>query len=78
MNNMRLFNFYLDDATKELAIAKLERLTGEKPKGQLASLIRVLLREFVITPDDKISANLGELIEKEYQYTTKMNKRSKN
>lgn len=78
MNSMRLFNFYLDDATKELAIAKLERLTGEKPKGQLASLIRVMLREFVTTPDDRISANLRELIEKEYQYTTKMNKRSKN
>ena len=48
-----LFNFYLDKNVKEQAQLKLIRLTGDKPKGQLAALIRVLLKQFVriiVTP----------------------------
>lgn len=74
----KLFNFYLDDDIKNEANEKLVRLTGEKPKGQLASLIRVLLKQFVSTPDNKINPLLIEAIEAEYEYTSKMNKRSRN
>lgn len=72
-----LFNFYLDDEVKEKATEKLERLAGKKSKGQLASLIRVYLNVFLATPDNKISNELLEAVESEYQYSTKLNKRSK-
>ena len=57
-----LFNFYLDDITKKQAIAKLNRLVGEQNKGQLAALIRVLLKQFVATPDEKVNKLLIEAI----------------
>lgn len=72
-----LFNFYLDDITKKQAIAKLNRLVGEQNKGQLAALIRVLLKQFVATPDEKVNKLLIEAIAAEYEYSTKLNKRSK-
>lgn len=72
-----LFNFWLDDDIKQKAQAKLSRLTGDQPKGQLAALIRVLLRVFVATPDDKTNPLLIEAIAAEYEYSTKCNKRSK-
>ena len=71
-----LFNFYLDDITKKQAIAKLNRLIGEQNKGQLAALIRVLLKQFVATPDEKVNKLLIEAIAAEYEYSTKLNKRS--
>lgn len=71
-----LFNFYLDDITKKQAIAKLNRLVGEQNKGQLAALIRVLLKQFVATPDEKVNKLLIEAIAAEYEYSTKLNKRS--
>lgn len=74
----RLFNLYLDDDVKNAANDKLERLIGEKPKGQLASLIRVMLKQFIATPDDKVNPLLLEAIEAEYEYSAKMNKRSRN
>lgn len=72
-----LFNFYLDDEDKELAINKLIRLSGDRPKGQLASLIRVLLKQFIATPDDKVNPLLIEAIVAEYEYSAKLNKRSR-
>lgn len=72
-----LFNFYLDDITKKQAIAKLNRLVGEQNKGQLAALIRVLLKQFVATPDEKVNKLLIEAIAAEYEYSTKLNKRSR-
>ena len=57
-----LFNFYLDDEVKNKAVEKLVRLSGDKPKGQLAALIRVLLKQFVATPDDKVNPLLIEAI----------------
>lgn len=72
-----LFNFYLDDDVKSKAIEKLIRLNGDKSKGQLAALIRVLLRQFVATPDDKVNPLLIDAIAAEYEFSTKLNKRSR-
>lgn len=74
--NKSLFNFYLDNDTKKKANEKLNRLVGEQNKGQLAALIRVLLKQFVATPDEKVNKLLIEAIAAEYEYSTKLNKRS--
>ena len=71
-----LFNFYLDSTVKETVQSKLIRLTGDKPKGQLAALIRVLLKQFAATPDDKINPLLIDAINAEYEYSQRLNKRS--
>lgn len=76
MQKKSLFNFYLDDDIKEKAQIKLMRLSGDKPKGQLAALLRILLRIFVETPDDKVSPLLIQAIDAEYEYSQKLNKRS--
>jgi hypothetical protein len=72
-----LFNFYLDDDLKGKVQAKISRLAGDQPKGQVAALIRVLLRQFAATPDDKVNPLLIEAIAAEYEYSTKLNKRSR-
>lgn len=72
-----LFNFYLDPELKVNASNKINRLAGDQPKGQLAALIRVLLRQFVATPDARINPLLIEAIAAEYEYSTKKNKRSR-
>lgn len=71
-----LFNFYLDEQDKEMATSKLIRLSGDKPKGQLAALIRVLIKQFIATPDEKVNPLLIQAIAAEYEYSTKLNKRS--
>jgi hypothetical protein len=71
-----LFNFYLDDNLKEKATLKINRLNGEQSKGQLAALIRVLLAQFVATPDEKVNPLLVEAVMAEYEYSAKLNKRS--
>lgn len=76
MGRKNLFNFYLDDDVKNQAIQKLIRLSGDKPKGQLAALIRVLLRQFIATPDEKVNPLLIEAIAAEYEYSQSLNKRS--
>lgn len=73
----KLFNFYVEENVIEVAQNKLTRLTGDKPKGQVASLIRVLLNQFIHTPDDKVDPLLLDAIVAEYQYTQIKNKRSK-
>ena len=75
--NKTLFNFYLDNDIKKKAQSKLTRLAGDQPKGQLAALIRVLLRQFVATPDEKTNPLLIEAIAAEYEYSAKKNKRSR-
>ena len=72
-----LFNFYLDDEIKEKAQLKLTRLVGDQPKGQLAALIRILLKKFVATPDEKVNPLLIKAIAAEYEYSAKLNKRSR-
>lgn len=77
MGRKSLFNFYLDDDVKKQAQDKLVRLTGDQPKGQLASLIRILVKQFVATPDEKVNPLLVEAIYAEYEYSQKLNKRSR-
>ena len=77
MARKSLFNFYLDDDIKQEAVDKLIRLTGDQPKGQLAALIRILLKQVVATPDDKVNKLLIEAIAAEYEYSQKLNKRSR-
>lgn len=75
-SKMNLFNFYLDDDDKQKAIEKLNRLLGEQSKGQLASLLRILLKKFIATPDDKVNPLLIDAISAEFTYTKTKNKRS--
>jgi hypothetical protein len=77
MDKKHLFNFYLDDDVKKAAQEKLVRLRNDQPKGQLAALIRVLLRQFVMTPDEKVNPLLIEAIAAEYEYSQTLNKRSR-
>lgn len=72
-----LYNFYLDDDDKDKAVAKLLRLRGEQSKGQLSALLRVLIKQFIATPDEKVNPLLIEAIAAEYEFSTKRNKRSK-
>lgn len=72
----RLFNFYVEDSVKDEVNKKLVRLNGKQSKGQMAALIRVLLKQFIATPDDKVNPLLVDAIEAEYEYSAKLNKRS--
>lgn len=72
-----LFNFYLDDDVKLAAQNKLIRTVGGQPKGQLAALIRVLLKLYIATPDDKTNKLLTDAIAAEYEFSQKLNKRSR-
>ena len=72
----RLFNFYVEDSVKDEVNKKLVRLNGKQSKGQMAALIRVLLKQFIATPDNKVNPLLVEAIEAEYEYSAKLNKRS--
>jgi len=72
-----LFNFYLDPEVKKTASEKINRLAGGQSKGQLSALIRVLLRQFCATPDEKVNPLLVEAIAAEYEYSQTKNKRSR-
>lgn len=72
-----LFNFYLEDEDKKKATEKLKRLNGEYSKGQLASLLRILIKLFINTPDNEVDVDLLEAIAAEYEYTKSLNRRSK-
>ena len=73
-----LFNFYIDPSMKKELQDKLEELIGEKPKGTIAALIRVQLKQFLATPNEKINPLLLQAIDAEYEYSAKLNKRSRN
>ena len=77
MARKTLFNFYLDEELKQEVQTKLIRLRKEEPKGQLAALIRVLLKQFAATPDDKINPLLVDAVAAEYEFSQKLNKRSR-
>ena len=76
MEKKSLFNFYLDEETKRQASTKITELCGVQNKGQLASLIRVLLKDFIECDNQAQLINIAVRVEKEYAYTTKKNKRS--
>lgn len=72
-----LYNFYLDDDMKKKVQEKLERLLGQQEKGALAALIRTLLEQFLATPDNKVNPLLTQAIYAEFEYSQKLNKRSR-
>lgn len=76
MSKMNLFNFYVDDDDKAKAIAKLDRLCGNSTKGKLAAFLRIQIKKFNATPDDKITKELLEAIDAEYVMCKNKNKRS--
>jgi hypothetical protein len=76
MSKKSLFNLYLDDDLKMQVQDKINRMRGEQAKGQVAALVRVLLRQFVATPDDKVNPLLIDALEAEYTFSNLKNKRS--
>ena len=67
-----LFNFYVEKETKEAAQNKIaEFLPGHK-KGLTASLLRILLIQFLNTEP---SQDLINAVEADYQYYASKNKR---
>lgn len=76
MNKMNLFNFYLDDEDKAKAVDKLDRLCGNTSKGKLAAFLRIQIKKFNLTPDEKITHELIEAIDAEYVMCKNRNKRS--
>ena len=76
MNKMNLFNFYVDDDDKAKAIVKLDRLCGNSTKGKLAAFLRIQIKKFNATPDDKITKELLEAVDAEYVMCKNRNKRS--
>ena len=76
MSKMNLFNFYVDDDDKAKAIAKLDRLCGNSTKGKLAAFLRIQIKKFNATPDDKITKELLEAVDAEYVMRKNRNKRS--
>ena len=76
MNKMNLFNFYVDDDDKAKAIDKLDRLCGNSTKGKLAAFLRIQIKKFNATPDDKITKELLEAVNAEYVMCKNRNKRS--
>ena len=72
-----LYNFYLDENDKKQMYEKLDRLCGRQEKGQFASFLRVVIKQFLATPDDKVNPLLLKAIETEYTYSQTLNKRSK-
>lgn len=73
---MNLFNFYVDDDDKAKAIAKLDRLCGNSTKGKLAAFLRIQIKKFNATPDEKITKELLEAVDAEYVMCKNKNKRS--
>lgn len=72
-----LTNFYIEEDDKQKCIDKLNRLKGVENKGQFSALLRVFVKQFIATPDDKVNPLLLEAIDAEYVYSQTLNKRSK-
>ena len=67
----------MDDNDKLAITEKIERISGKKEKGQLASFLRIQVKLFLATPDEKVDRTLINAIDAEYTTTVKSNKRSK-
>lgn len=76
MGKKNLFNFYLDDDDKQAAIDKLNRLVGDTSKGKLAAMIRVCIKDFIMTPDNYITKDFIDAVQGEYTYNQDKTKRS--
>ena len=73
-DKMELFNFYLDNDTKEKCIAKLAKYIPNTSKGTLSALIRTLLWQFA--NDENVNPNLIEAVKLNYVMSKNRNKRS--
>lgn len=69
---MTIFNFYIDEKLQEKVKEKLGKLLPGHKKGLTASLIRVLLQQFVGTEPTK---ELLDAVEADYLYQSSKNKR---
>lgn len=77
VSTMKIFNFYLDDPTKQEVLQKLKDTGFDAKKGTLSALIRALLHLFVeLDRDDEIYTKIIVDTYEEYLYTTTKNKRS--
>lgn len=74
---MKLVNFYVEETLQKQVTDKITRLKGEENKGQFSALIRVLLKQFVATPDEKVNKLLIDAVDAEYTVSAKRNKRSR-
>lgn len=74
--SMRAFTFMLDDITKLEVLNKLKENGLDTKKGTLSALIRVLLSQFAETDSPEWIEYTCNLVEQEYIFTTKKNKRS--
>ena len=72
-----LTNFYIEENDKKSAEEKLNRLCGAKTKGQFSAFLRIMVKQFLATPDEKVNPLLLQAIEAEYSYSQSLNKRSK-
>lgn len=70
---MTIFNFYIDEKNQEAVKEKLGTLLPGHKKGLTASLIRVLLRQFVAQKD--VPQELLDAVEADYLYQAGKNKR---
>lgn len=73
----RLTNFYIEEQDKAKAEEKLRRLCGEQTKGQFSALLRVMVKQFIMTPDENVNLLLIKAIDAEYVYSQTLNKRSR-
>lgn len=73
----RLTNFYIEEQDKANAEEKLRRLCGEQTKGQFSAMLRVMVKQFIETPDEKVNPLLIKAIDAEYVYSQTLNKRSR-
>ena len=73
----RLTNFYIEEQDKAKAEEKLRRLCGEQTKGQFSAMLRVMVKQFIETPDEKVNPLLIKAIDAEYVYSQTLNKRSR-
>ena len=72
-----LKNFYIEENDLKQTEEKLNRLCGQKTKGQFSALLRILVKQFLATPDEKVNPLLLQAIDAEYIYSQTLNKRRK-
>ena len=75
-STMKLVAFNLDDITKLAVLKRLKENGLDTKKGTLSALIRVLLTQFAESDSPEWIEYTCNLVEQEYIFTTKKNKRS--
>lgn len=77
MSQMKMTTLYVDENTLAKVQSRLAALNIEAPKGAVAATVRVMLRLFADNRPLPPPQELAALIDAEYTYTAKKNKRSK-